>query len=131
MANMVKKTVYGAPFKDVLLAPHCSFEVGVQVSNTGVSTGTDGRKVILAGTPVGGTTSALETRSTVLSVTNKAADGANAQGVLRYDVDVTDGNANATMIVFGFVDKSKCPTIDSTVVTALNGKITFVNGGKA
>lgn len=129
MAQMIKKENVNAPVKDVLLAPHLAFEIGVQVANTGVST-TNGRKIIPAGTPIGGTTSALTTRNAVLQVTNSSSNGANAQGVLRYDVDVTDGNANATMIVFGFIDESKCPTIEATAKTALT-KITFVNGGKA
>ena len=128
MAQMITKTDLKSK-KNVLLAPHLAFEIGVQVSNTGVST-TNGKKIIPAGTPIGGTTSALTTRNAVLQVTNGSSNGANAQGVLRYDVDVTDGNANATMIVFGFIDESKCPTIDSAVKTALT-KITFVNGGKA
>lgn len=129
MAQMIKKENNNAPVKDVLLAPHVSFEIGVQVANTGVST-SNGKKIIPAGTPIGGTTSALTTRTAVLQVTNSSSNGANAQGVLRYDLDVTDGNANGTMIVFGFIDESKCPTIDTTVKTALT-KITFVNGGKA
>lgn len=129
MAQMIKKENVNAPVKDVLLAPHLAFEIGVQVANTGVST-TNGKKIIPAGTPIGGTTSALTTRNAVLQVTNSSSNGANAQGVLRYDVDVTDGNANATMIVFGFIDESKCPTIEATAKTALT-KITFVNGGKA
>lgn len=129
MAQMIKNEKVNAPVKDVLLAPHLAFEIGVQVANTGVST-TNGKKIIPAGTPIGGTTSALTTRNAVLQVTNSSSNGANAQGVLRYDVDVTDGNANATMIVFGFIDESKCPTIEATAKTALT-KITFVNGGKA
>ena len=129
MAQMIKKENVNTPVKDVLLAPHLAFEIGVQVANTGVST-TNGKKIIPAGTPIGGTTSALTTRNAVLQVTNSSSNGANAQGVLRYDVDVTDGNANATMIVFGFIDESKCPTIEATAKTALT-KITFVNGGKA
>lgn len=128
MAQMIKNEKVNAPVKDVLLAP-LAFEIGVQVANTGVST-TNGRKIIPAGTPIGGTTSALTTRNAVLQVTNSSSNGANAQGVLRYDVDVTDGNANGTMIVFGFIDESKCPTIEATAKTALT-KITFVNGGKA
>lgn len=125
MAQMIKKQVYGAPVKDVLLAPHVSFEVGVQISNSGVLANEEGRKVIPAGTPIGGSVNALETRQTVLTV----ASDSSAQGVLRYDVDVTEGNATGTMIVFGFVDESKCPTITSTVKTALT-RITFVNGGR-
>ena len=130
MAQMVSTKTVNAPVKDVLLAPHVSFEIGVQVSNTGVSSNAEGRKVIPAGTPVGGTTSALATRNAVLQVTNTSSTGANAQGVLRYDVDVTDGSANATLVVFGFIDESKCPSIDATVKSAL-AKITFVNGGRA
>lgn len=130
MAQMVSKSIYSAPVKDVLLAPHLAFEVGVQVSNTGVSADASGRKIIKAGTPIGGSVSALATRNAVLQVTNTSSTGAQAQGVLRYDVDVTNGNANATLVVFGFIDESKCPTIEATVKTALS-KITFVNGGKA
>ncbi len=126
MANMIKTSSYSTE-KDILLAPHLAFTIAVQVNNTGVAT-ENGKKIIPAGTPVGGTTSVLETRSTVLSVTNKAADGANAQGVLRHDVDVTDGTANAELIIGGYVDSSKCPTIDTTAKTALT-RIVFVNGG--
>lgn len=128
MAQMVKRTVYDAPELDVLLNPDNAFEIGVQVGNTGVTAGTDGKKIIKAGTPVGGTTSVLETRNTVLSVTNTSGAGANSQGVLRHDVDVTNGNANATLIVRGEVDSSKCPTIAVAAKTALT-HIIFVNGG--
>ena len=128
MAQMVKRTIFDAPDLDVLLNPDNAFEIGVQVGNTGVSADSNGRKIIKAGTPVGGTVSALETRNTVLSVTNTSSNGANAQGVLRHDVDVTNGNANATMIVRGEVDSSKCPTIVAEAKTALT-HIIFVNGG--
>lgn len=127
MAQMVKKSVYDAPEKDVLLNPDNAFEIGVQVGNAGV-TAVNGKKIILAGTPVGGTVNVLETRNTVLAVTNSGTDGANAQGVLRHDVDVTDGAANATLIVRGEVDSSKCPNIDAAAKTALK-HIIFVNGG--
>lgn len=128
MAKMVKITTYDAPELDVLLNPDNAFEIGVIVSNTGVNADSNGRKIIKAGTPVGGTTNVLQTRSAILNVTNSSSTGANSQGVLRHDVDVTDGNANATLIVRGEVDSSKCPTLDSTVITALT-HIIFVNGG--
>lgn len=128
MANMVKKETYNTSL-DVVINKTLLHEIGVQVSNTGVSAGSDGRKVIPAGTPIGGTTSALEDRDTVLQTTNSSSLGANSQGVLRYDVDVTSGNANATMIVFGVVDTLKCPVIDAAAKTALAGKIIFQNGG--
>ena len=127
MAQMMKKETYSASVKDVVLAPHLAFSVAVQVSNTGVST-VNGRQIIPAGTPLGGTDNALSNRKAVLSVTNSSSTGANAQGILWYDVDVTDGNATASLIVRGVIDESKCPSIDATVKTKLTN-ITFVNGG--
>lgn len=132
MAQMVKTKVYDAPEKDVALNPDNLFEIGVLVNNTGVTANAEGRKIIPAGTPVGSSTSVLATRNTVLSVTNTSATGENAQGVLRHDVDVTDATspatANATLIVRGEVDSSKCPVIVSEAKTALT-HIIFVNGG--
>ena len=127
MAQMVKKVAYEAEL-DVLLNPDNAFEIGVQVTNTGVTADANGRKIIKAGTPVGGATSVLETRNTVLVVTNLASDGAKAQGVLRHDVDVTAGANNGTLIVRGEVDSSKCPTIVAEAKAALT-HIIFVNGG--
>lgn len=127
MAQMVKTVIYDAPEKDVLLNPDNAFEIGVQVGDTGV-TAVNGKKIIPAGTPVGGTVSVLKTRNTVLTVANSSEAGKNAQGVLRHDVDVTDGTANGTLIVRGEVDSSKCPTIAAEAETALT-HIIFLNGG--
>ena len=128
MAQMVSKEAYNVS-KDILLAPHLAFTISAIVGSTGVTNNAEGRKVIPAGTPVGGTTSVLATRSTVLQVTNTSSNGANAQGVVLHDVDVTNGNTNAQVVIRGVVDSSKCPTIDATAKTALT-LITFVNGGK-
>lgn len=129
MAQMVKNNVYEEPELDVLLNPDNAFEISVQVGNTGLTADTDGKMIIKAGTPVGGTVNVLKTRNTVLSVTNTATTGENAQGVLRHNVDVTNGTTNATLIVRGEVDASKCPTIVSQAEEALV-HIIFVNGGK-
>lgn len=128
MAQMVKTEKYNEVELDVLLNPDNAFEIGVQVGNTGVTADSNGKKIIKAGTPVGGTVSALKTRSTVLTVTNTTTDGAKSQGVLRHDVDVTNGTANGTLIVRGEVDSSKCPTIVTEAETALT-HIIFLNGG--
>ena len=132
MAQMVSIKTWDAPEKDVALNPDNLFEVAVLVNNTGVTADSNGRKIIKAGTPVGASTSVLEVRNTVLSVTNTSATGENAQGVLRHDVDVTDATspavANATLIVRGEVDSSKCPTIVAEAKATLT-HIIFVNGG--
>lgn len=126
--SMVSVKSYNNDFKDVLLNKALSHEISVQISNTGVTNNADGKKIIPAGTPIGGTVDPLVTRNTVLSVTNSSSTGANAKGILRYPVDVTNGNATGTLIVFGVVDTSKCPAIDSTAKTALT-RIIFQNGG--
>lgn len=128
MAQMVKKTAYNEVELDVLLNPDNAFEIGVQVGNTGVSADINGKKIIKAGTPVGGSVKVLKTRNAVLSVTNTSSNGGQAQGVLRHDVDVTNGVANATLIVRGEVDSSKCPTIVAEAENVLT-HIIFVNGG--
>lgn len=124
MAQMVKKQSYTTE-KDVLIKDF--FSCGVQVANTGVVAGSDGRKIIPAGTPVGGTTNVLLNRTATVAVTNTSGDGANAQGVLRHDVDVTDGTANGTLIVAGVVDLTKCPTIVDEAKGAL-AHIIFMKG---
>ena len=128
MAEMVKTVVYDAPEKDVLLNPDNAFQIGVVVSATGVQADANGRKIIKAGTPVGATDSALLVRGTTLKVTNDAENANLSQGVLRHDVDVTAGSADATLIVRGEVDISKTPDILDAVMTTLK-HIIFVDGG--
>ena len=98
-----KQTVGAAPVQILAVVdPQVSFSC--LVSDTGVSAGTDGKKVVKADTPV---------------------------GVLLHDVDVTDGKNNGTCLVFGFVnlerlDETTAALITSKVKTALNGKVTFI-----
>jgi hypothetical protein len=125
--NGITKTS-GLATKQILATTDMQFSVGVVVANTSVVANAAGKKIIPAGTAVGGDVSALATRSTVLSVTNTAALGAKSQGILLHDVDVTAGNANATMLVFGFVDLAKLETAAKPVTEAkaVLTKITFI-----
>lgn len=125
MSNLIKQTNYGVA-KDILIAPELMFSIPVQVTNTGVSANDNGRKIIKAGTPVGGDTNVLLNRNTVLAVAN----GATAQGIVLHDVDVTEGQENATMLVAGYVDINKIDTDarpSADAQTALT-KITFMKG---
>lgn len=114
--------------KDIRLFPEVCVEIPCIVGDTGVIAGTDGKKVIKAGTPVGSTTNVFENRQTVLS-----ADGTNAVGVLMHDADVTAGQANVSVLIDGYVDLLK---LDSDVVTAVNSakatltRIVFMKGAK-
>lgn len=127
----MKQTKYGAD-KNILIAPELSFRVGVQVGNTGITADENGKKIVKAGTPLGASADVLATRETVMSaiLADSALETTPAQGVLMHDVDVTSGNANATMIVTGQVDLLK---LDSSVsitekVKEALPKIQFVTG---
>lgn len=117
------KKITAVTGKTILIAPELAFSLSCKVSKTGV-TATDGRYIVKAGTPL---TGSLEARDTAFSVT--AADGTPC-GILLNDVDVTEGTANASVLIFGFVDSSK---LESSVTTALTAamraklpKITFI-----
>lgn len=110
----------------ILINPQLQMSVSVLVANTGVVAGSDGKKIIKAGTPLEGS---LETRESALKVTAVAA---NTTAILLHDIDVTAGNANATALIFGFVNLNR---IDSTTVALLTAdvkaalkKITFLKG---
>ena len=129
MAQMVKTVAYNDVEKDVVLNPDNLFEISVLVGDTGVIANAEGKKIIPAGTPVGSSTaSPLKVRNTVVTVTNTALLGENSYGVLRHDVDVTNGTTNGTLVVRGEIDSSKCPTIVAEAETALK-HIIFLNGG--
>ena len=125
MSNLVKTTSYGTE-KTILIAPELAFTIPVQVTKTGITADADGKKIIKAGTPIGGSTNVLENRNTVLVVAN----GSTAQGVILHDVDVTAGQENATMVVAGYVDLNKIAVANQPVADAKAAltKITFMKG---
>lgn len=120
------KETYGAD-KNILIAPELAFTIGCVVGNAGVDANEQGKKIIKAGTPVGNATNVLKNRQTVLTTEG------NAQGVVLHDIDVTSGNANATLVVAGYVDLLK---LDADVVEKVETaeatltKITFMKGAK-
>lgn len=129
MAQMVKTQAYNDVELDVVLNPDNLFEIGVQVGDTGIVANAEGKKIIPAGTPVGNSSaSPLVTRNTVVIATNTALAGGYSYGVLRHDVDVTNGTANGTLVVRGEIDSSKCPVIVDEALAVLTHLI-FVNGG--
>lgn len=111
--------------------------VGVIVSNEGVTADTGGKKVVKAGTPVYGDiydrSKPFKVKTTTpeqgLSETSSIESPA---GVLLTDVNVTSGNDNGTMVIFGFIntdnlDSDVAALITDDIKTALDGKVTFLN----
>lgn len=115
---------FGSP-KQILAIVEPKVAIGAVIGDTGVTANEQGRKIIPAGTPVGGEASTLDDSQAVLTVSNDA----KAQGVLEHDVDVTNGTTDGTLIIFGFVNENRLDdslTISPEAKTALNGKVTFM-----
>lgn len=124
--NSIKKSSY-ANEKQILIAPELAFTIGCQVTNTGLTANDEGKKILKAGTPVGGG-DVLTTRNTVLS-----QNATDPVGVILNDVDVTGGQMNATLVVSGAVDILKLDSdVQALVTTAASKltKITFMKGIK-
>ena len=136
MANMIQKTSYPNNPKQIMLADSQMVSFPVVLANTEVTAGSDGRKILRAGTPISGDIEARNTAFTKVKTTSAGeppANSSNAVGILLHDVDVTDGNNNGIVVLFGFVDLEKLDEetfklITAEVKTALSGKIWFLTG---
>lgn len=127
MSNRIKTQTY-VNVNQILFNTDPQVSVGVLVSNSGISAGTDGRKIVKAGTPLAGS---LEARGTAFTKAATTEGVSNAVGILLHDVDVTAGAENGTLLIFGFVDLNKVDAttaalITSEVKTALKGGVTFL-----
>lgn len=116
--------VSGAAPVQILFNVQHQMSVGVMVDSTMASVTKNGRKIVKAGTPLTGDLAARETPF-------KAASEANAVGVLLHDVDITEGNANGSLLIWGFVNLNRLESDTQALVTAgvksaLSGKVTFL-----
>ena len=127
MANRIKKSTY-VNVNQILFNTDPQVSVAILVSDTGITAGADGKKIVKAGTPLTGD---LKARGTAFAKASTTEGVSNAIGVLLHDVDVTAGAENGTLLIFGFVDLNKVDTttaalITSAVETALKGGVTFL-----
>lgn len=104
----VEKSTYAAS-KQILANVDLQSSVGCVVPQSlGVTVGS--KKIAKAGTPI---------KVDLLNLTTAAvkADGTTPlNAVLLHDVDVTNGNANGTALIFGFVNVNR---VDSDVAAAI------------
>lgn len=121
----IKKETLAAP-QQILFNVQNQMSVSILVDKTMASVTVDGRKVVKAGTPLSGD---LTARGTAFKA---AVDtSAPAVGVLLHDVDITDNNANGTLLIWGFVnldrlDSATAGLITATRKTELAGRIWFL-----
>lgn len=123
--------------KSIVKFPDHYVGISVMVDDAGIVANADGRKIVPAGTIIGGTGGAnaiLVNRETLATEHNtqgvasgEAGAGVDAEGVLMHDVDVTNGDAQGTMIIHGFIDLNKLPSAPcADAVNALRGRIVFI-----
>lgn len=128
--------VTGAAPVQILFNVDNQMSVSIKVSKSVTGTVTEnGRKILKAGTPLNGDLTARGT-AFVNAVDNTAnsgspSNGKPAVGVLLHDVDVTDADANGSLLIWGFVNLSRLSTGATTLLTAarqteLAGKVWFL-----
>lgn len=109
----ITKSTFGAP-KQILANVDLQSSVGCIVPQSlGVEVGA--KKIAKAGTPV---------RIDLMNINTAVAkaDGTTAMNaVLLHDVDVTNGAANGTALIFGFVNVNR---VDADVATAITTALT-------
>lgn len=122
----IKKTTGTAPTQ-ILFNVQNQMSVSIQLAkNFTGAVEENGRKIVKAGTPLNGD---LTDRNTAFVA---AADTtAPAVGILLHDVDVTDTAANASLLIWGFVNLSRvddttAALITETRKTELAGKVWFL-----
>lgn len=122
----IKKTDYVSE-KQILFCSEGYVGVGVVVAQSaGESVG--GKTIVKAGTPLTGDLAARQTAFTKASTSSES----NVVGIAYRDIDVTDGEANATLMIAGYVNLDMVDsTVESTMLTAdvkkaLKGSITFL-----
>lgn len=113
----VRKETYGNT-NQILFSVEHQVSMGVVVSKAlGVAEGT--KKVVKAGTPLTGNLDARTTAFTAATA-GSSTEASNAVGVLLHDVDVTTGDANGTLLLFGFVNTNR---IDATTKAKLTDTV--------
>lgn len=122
----IKKTTGAAPVQ-ILFNVQNQMSVGIKLAKnfTGAVT-ENGRKIVKAGTPLSGDLTIRERPFVAAADTS-----APAVGILLHDVDVTDDDANATLLIWGFVNLSRVDSTTASKITAnrkteLAGKVWFL-----
>lgn len=106
--------------KEILKYPDHHVSMTATFDDTGITANADGKEIVPAGTIVGG--GMLADRS----VKAKATNDATAEGVSRYDVDVTYGPAVGAVVIHGFVNLAKLPVQPSAEAIGALKQITFM-----
>lgn len=112
----IKKETYGSG-NQILFAVEHQVSMGIVVDQSvGITEGT--KKIAKAGTPITGNLDARETAFTAAVSSGDTNKTSNAVGILLHDVDVTVGDNNGTILLFGFVNTNRIDDKTKAKITA-------------
>lgn len=116
-------TTYGNK-KEILKFPDHYVNLAITVSDEGITTNSDGKKIVPAGTILGG---GVLKDDSALAVKATTTDGvSNAEGVLFNDTDVTYGPASGALLIHGFIALDKLPEAPTEEEKTALKQITFL-----
>lgn len=123
----VKREVF-SDVEQILLDPALKYTMGIVVDQSvGTEDSSTKKKIVKAGTPLTGN---LDTRTTPFTAAN--ADGSDVVGILLHDVDVTVGDANGEIVIFGFINMNRIDTTTQAKInTTIQGKLPMIKFIKA
>lgn len=119
--------VNGTAPVQILFNVQNQMSVGVKIAKNFAGAVTEnGRKIVKAGTPLSGDLTARGTAFVAAADTS-----APAVGILLHDVDVTDNDANCSLLIWGFVNLNRIDSTTAAKITAnrkteLAGKVWFL-----
>lgn len=109
--------------KEILKFGTHSIQISITVDDIGVQANSEGRKIVQAGTILGGNGGSILEDDTIKAIKKntqserniengeitKRENGLDAEGVLLNDVDVTYGPTDGTMVIHGFINLNSIP----------------------
>lgn len=96
--------------------------IPVVIDDAGIEA-VEGRKIVKAGTLLSGKEGSLISTDNSLA---KVDDSTTSEGVLLYDVDVTEGPKAAAMVIRGEIDLNKIDKPSDEAIEALKTRILFL-----
>lgn len=125
--DKVTKYTYGAPVQ-ILANVEFQYSVGCVVPQSiGVNVTANGvtRKIAKAGTPININ---LDSINTAVTAASGSGSSKVANAVLLHNVDVTEGAANGTALIWGFVNKNRVESDVLALIEAVSdsGAVTFL-----
>jgi hypothetical protein len=121
------ETTFANTKKEILKFPDHYVAMAVTIDDEGIEPNEDGKKIVPAGTIVGGKENpVLENLDELVEKKNSGNNADKAEGVLFNDVDVTYGPAGGSMLVHGFLAIDKLPEAPAADAIAALKQITFI-----